>query len=218
MAIKIDQLLKLMFEKNASDLHIHSGIPPVLRIDGDLRRLNCDPLTLQQCQDMIYSILSETQKEELESEQELDISFGLQGLGRIRLNAYFQRGSVSAAIRSIPSEFLTFEELGLPPAVKDIVELQVGLVLVCGPTGSGKSTTLASMINYINETRKSHIVTIEDPIEYVHEHKQCLGSQREVGTDTKSFPQALNYSMRQDPDIILIGEMRDFETISSALT
>ncbi|MFW6134309.1 MAG: type IV pilus twitching motility protein PilT [Elusimicrobiota bacterium] len=218
MTVSIDKLLELMFEKEASDLHIHSGSPPILRIDGELKKATSEELTGDQCQNIIYSILTEKQKEVFEGENELDLSFGVKGLGRVRMNVYMQRQAVCASMRAIPNKFYTFEELGLPGAVNDVVKLPVGLVLVTGPTGSGKSTTLASIINYLNENRKSHIVTIEDPIEYVHEHKDCLVSQRELGSDTKTFPTALKYAMRQDPDIIMVGEMRDVETIAAALT
>jgi len=218
MTVSMDQLLRLMFEKNASDLHIHSESPPVLRIDGALKKVNSEDLTKDDCQNLIYSILTDKQKEQFELQNELDISFGVKGMGRVRMNVYMQRGAVGAALRAIPSSFFTFEELGLPGAINEIVRFPVGLILVTGPTGSGKSTTLASIINYLNENRESHIVTIEDPIEYVHEHKNCLITQREVGSDTKTFPNALKYAMRQDPDIILIGEMRDQETIAAALT
>ncbi len=218
MVVLIDGLLKMMFEKGASDLHVHAGAPPIFRIDGELRKLNSEVLSKKKCQNMIYGMLNEHQKEILEKDHELDVSFGIKGMGRIRMNVYYQRGSVCSAMRAIPNEFYSFNELGLPQAINDVVKLPTGLVLVCGPTGSGKSTTLASVINYLNETRNSHVVTIEDPIEYVHQHKSCLISQREVDSDTHSFPNALKYAMRQDPDIILIGEMRDHETIASALT
>ena len=218
MNVSIDQLLRLMFENGASDLHIHSGAPPIMRKDGDLKRVGSDILSKDDCRNMIYGILSSRQKEQLEAENELDISFGLEDLGRIRMNVYIQRGAVCSAMRAIPGKFYSFTELGLPPVMNEVVRLPSGLVLVCGPTGSGKSTTLASVVNNINETRKAHIITIEDPIEYVHDHKLCLVTQREVSSDTMSFPAALKYAMRQDPDIILIGEMRDHETIASALT
>jgi twitching motility protein PilT len=218
MEFSMDRLLMLMFEKSASDLHLVSGTTPVLRIEGELRKVSGEKLTADQCRTLIYSVLTDKQKEEFETENELDLSFGVKGLGRIRMNVSMQRGSVCAALRAISNKFMTFEELGLPGAVNEVVRMPVGLNLVTGPTGSGKSTTLASIINYLNEHRKSHIVTVEDPIEYVHEHKNCVVTQRELGSDTNSFPRALKYSMRQDPDIILIGEMRDHETIAAALT
>jgi twitching motility protein PilT len=218
MAVSIDKLMRLMFEKNASDLHIHSNTPPVLRIDAHLKRVNSEKLSKDECRDIIYSILTDKQKREFEQEQLLDLSFVVKGLGRLRMNVYLQRGAICASMRAIPNKFFTFKELGLPGAVNEVIKLPMGLVLVTGPTGSGKSTTLASMINYLNENRKSHIVTVEDPIEYVHDHKSCIVSQRELGSDTKSFPRALKYAMRQDPDIIMVGEMRDRETIAAALT
>ncbi len=218
MSISIDKLLKFMFDKGASDLHIHEGIPPILRIDGQLKKVESQKLSKKQCQQIIYSILTKEQKEEFEAEKELDLSFSLKGLGRVRMNVFRQRGSVCAALRAIPGKFFTFEELGLPGAVNEVIKLPIGLVLVTGPTGSGKSTTLASMINFLNENRNSHIITVEDPIEYVHDHKNCIVSQRELGSDTDTFPRALKYAMRQDPDIIMIGEMRDRETIAAALT
>ena len=218
MNITMDKLLVMMFEKRASDLHIVSGAPPVLRIDGELRKINQENLSKEHCQDLIYSVLTDKQKEIFEMDNELDLSFGVKGLGRVRMNVYMQRGAVGSALRAIPNSFMTFDELGLPAVINDIVQMPIGMVLVTGPTGSGKSTTLASIINYMNENRKEHIVTVEDPIEYVHEHKNCLVSQREIGSDTKTFPAELKYSMRQDPDIIMIGEMRDHETIAAALT
>ena len=175
-------------------------------------------MTPDVCQRLIYSLLTDSQKEKFEATSELDLSFGIKGVGRVRMNVFRQRGSVGAALRSIPQKILTFDDLHLPPVVLELMKLHKGLVLVTGPTGSGKSTTLASMINYLNENRSSHIVTIEDPIEYVHFHKKSIVNQREVGSDTTSFPAALKYVLRQDPDIILIGEMRDLETISAALT
>jgi len=216
--VTIDKLLSDMVEKNASDLHIVNGTPPVLRIDGDLKPLDYDPLTPEDTQHLIYSLLTDRQKEKFEAKSELDLGFGIKGIGRVRMNVYRQRGAVCASLRHIPNKFFSFEELGLPACVYDVMKLPVGLVLVTGATGSGKSTTLASMINYLNEKRSSHIVTVEDPIEYVHPHKKCVVSQREVGTDTETFADALKHVMRQDPDIILIGEMRDLETISAALT
>jgi len=216
--VGIDRLLKEMMEKKASDLHILDGCPPSLRLDGEIVQMDYEPLTPEHTQALVYSLLTEKQKATFEAESELDLGFGIKGVGRIRMNVYRQRGAVCAAMRAIPYDFLTFEELGLPPLIHQIVKMRTGLVLVTGPTGSGKSTTLASIINYLNEKRSSHIVTIEDPIEYVHSHKKCLVSQREVGADTETFGHALKHCMRQDPDIILIGEMRDLETIEAALT
>ncbi|MDO8733752.1 MAG: type IV pilus twitching motility protein PilT, partial [Elusimicrobiota bacterium] len=169
-------------------------------------------------QRLVYSLLTDKQKEKFETNNELDLSFGIKGIGRIRMNVFRQRNAVAAALRLIPEKILTFEELGLPAVIYDITRLQRGLVLVTGPTGCGKSTTLASIIDFLNEHRQGHIMTIEDPIEYVHQHKKCLINQREVGSDTNSFPNALKYVLRQDPDIILVGEMRDLETVSAALT
>jgi len=216
--VGIDQLLKEMMDKKASDLHIIDGCPPAIRLDGEIVQLDYEPLSPENTQALVYSLLTEKQKAKFEAESELDLGFGIKGVGRIRMNVYRQRGAVCAAMRAIPYDFMTFEELGLPPLIHQIVKMRTGLILVTGPTGSGKSTTLASIINYLNEHRNSHIVTIEDPIEYVHSHKKCLVSQREVGADTETFGHALKHCMRQDPDIILIGEMRDLETIEAALT
>ena len=216
--VSIDELLQLMMEKGASDLHLTVDVPPTLRIDGELVATEYDKLQEEQCQRLIYSLLTDKQKEKFESTNELDLSFGIKNVGRVRMNVFRQRGVVGASLRAIPNYFMTFEELGLPPAVFDVVKLPVGLVLVTGPTGCGKTTTLASMINYINEHRSGHIVTVEDPIEYVHPHKNCIINQREVGSDTSSFGDALKHVFRQDPNFILVGEMRDLETISSALT
>ncbi|HMX42639.1 MAG TPA: type IV pilus twitching motility protein PilT [Elusimicrobiota bacterium] len=216
--ISMNDLLILMVQKKASDLHLTVGAPPALRVDGVLIQTNLEKMTPDMCQRLIYSLLSDVQKQRFESENELDISFGIKGLGRVRMNVFRQRGSVGAALRSVPSRFMSFEELGLPPVINDVVNLPRGLVLVTGPTGSGKSTTLASLIDYINENRQCHIVTIEDPIEYIHFHKQSLVNQRELGTDTQSFTSALKYVLRQDPDVILVGEMRDAETIAAAMT
>ncbi len=218
MAHNVDRLIRLMFEKGASDLHLHPGVPPVLRVEGEIKRVNTQPLTPRQCRDMIYSILTEKQKEEFETEYELDLAFEVKGLGRVRINVYRQKGAVCASMRAILDRFFSFEELGLPGAINEVVRLKAGLILVTGPTGCGKSTTLASVINHLNENRRGHIITIEDPVEYVHSSKNCIVTQRELGGDTKSFPRALKYSMRQDPDIIMVGEMRDRETIASALT
>jgi twitching motility protein PilT len=216
--INIDTLLRVMFEKGASDLHITVGIPPMLRIDGEMVATEFEKLRPDDCQHVIYSILTDEQKERFERENELDISFGVEGIGRVRMNVFKQRGAVAAALRNIPMNILTFEELGLPQVINDIVKTPKGLILVTGPTGSGKSTTLASMIDWINSHEAGHIITIEDPIEYIHTHKNCIVNQREVGTDTATFATALKYVLRQDPDVILVGEMRDLETISAALT
>ncbi len=212
------QLLQTMIEKGASDLHITSGSPPQVRVDGRLVPLNIPVITPAESKQLTYSVLTDAQKHRFEEENELDFSFGLKGLSRFRGNIFMQRGAVAAAIRTIPFKILTFEELGLPPVAIDLVKRPRGLVLVTGPTGSGKSTTLAAMIDKINSERHEHIVTIEDPIEYLHPHKKCVVNQREVTSDTKSFKSALKYILRQDPDVVLVGEMRDLETIEAALT
>ncbi len=211
-------LLEEMIERDASDLHLTAGVPAQLRVDGDIIPSRSEALTPEAVTQLVYSILNEDQKKRFERDKELDLSFGIQGLSRFRANVFMQRGTVAAAIRQIPFQMLSFEELGLPPAIKEISAKQKGLVLVTGPTGSGKTTTLASILNKINEDRQVHIVTVEDPIEYVHLHKKAIVNQREVEADTKSFPAALKYILRQDPDVVLIGEMRDRETMSSALT
>ncbi|MBE2253670.1 MAG: PilT/PilU family type 4a pilus ATPase [Myxococcus sp.] len=213
----LHQLLKAMVEKGASDLHITTGSPPQLRVDGDLVPLKMAPLTPVETKQLCYSILTDAQKHAFEENNELDLSFGVKGLSRFRANTFMQRGAVAGAFRTIPFKILTFQELGLPPVVADLSKKPRGLILVTGPTGSGKSTTLASIIDKINTERHEHIMTIEDPIEYLHPHKNCLVNQREVGADTKSFKTALKYILRQDPDVVLVGEMRDLETIEAAL-
>jgi twitching motility protein PilT len=216
--LNMQDLLMLLVEKKASDLHLTTGVPPMLRIDGEIVPTQYEKLSPEVCQRLVYSLLTDSQKEKFEATNDLDLSFGIKGIGRVRMNVFRQRNSVGSALRSISQKILSFEEINLPPVVYELMKLQKGLVLVCGPTGSGKSTTLASMINYLNENRTGHIVTIEDPIEYVHVHKNCIVNQREVGADTGTFASALKYVLRQDPDIILVGEMRDLETISAALT
>ncbi|MEN3013976.1 MAG: type IV pilus twitching motility protein PilT [Endomicrobiia bacterium] len=218
MSLSMENLLYLMHEQKASDLHITAGLPPMLRVDGKLVPTSFGKLTPEMCQKLIYSVLTDKQKERFETLNELDVSFGVRDIGRIRMNVFRQKGAVAAALRAIPSTPPTFEELRLPKIVSQLVDLPRGLILVTGPTGSGKTTTLASMINFINEHRNAHIITIEDPIEYLFHHKNCIINQREVGSDTESFATALKYVLREDPDIILIGEMRDLETISAALT
>jgi twitching motility protein PilT len=202
----------------ASDLHVTAGLPPMVRISGKVEPLDYPPLTANATRDLIYDLLSNDQRQRLENEWELDFSYALPRSARFRVNIYFQRGAIGAAFRTIPSEIKSISELGLPKAVEELTEKPRGLVLVTGPTGSGKSTSLAAMIDKINRTRHEHIMSIEDPIEFLHEHKQCIVNQREVNQDTKSFAQALKHVLRQDPDVILVGEMRDLETIALAVT
>jgi len=216
--VSLQDLLTLMIEQNASDLHITSGSPPQLRIDGYLRPVNVPPLSPTETKRLAYSILTEKQKKQFEEKNELDLSFGVKNLSRFRANVFMQRGAISAAIRVIPYKILDFKQLDLPPIVEELAKKPKGLILVTGPTGSGKSTTLASIVDYINRNRKGHIVTIEDPIEYIHSHKNCIVNQREVGADTGSFAAALRVVLRQDPDVVLIGEIRDLETMATALS
>jgi twitching motility protein PilT len=212
-------LLQEMIQRGASDLHITVGNPAKIRVDGDLTSSNNrQVLTPKDTLSLAYSILTDNQKKRFETEDELDFSFGVQNLSRFRGNVYKQRGCVAMAIRQIPYEIVSIEKLGLPPIVNDMADRPRGLVLVTGPTGSGKSTTLAAMIDKVNRERKGHIITIEDPIEFIHRHQNCMINQREVGADTRTFAAALKYALRQDPDVILIGEMRDLETIGAALT
>ena len=213
----LHQLLKAMIEKGSSDLHITTGSPPQLRIDGNLVPLKTPPLTPVDTKQLCYSILTDAQKHKFEEENELDLSFGVKNLSRFRANLFLQRGAVAGAFRTIPFKILTFQELGLPPVVAELSDRPRGLVLVTGPTGSGKSTTLATIIDKVNSENHYHILTIEDPIEFLHPHKNCIVNQREVGADTDSFKKALKYVLRQDPDVVLVGEMRDLETIESAL-
>jgi twitching motility protein PilT len=215
--LNVRTLLKEMMERRATDLHITVGAPPTIRIDGELVRMEYDPLTPKETQSIIYSLLKDEQKKRFELDKELDLAFGIKGLSRFRANVFLQRGAVAAAIRVIPYEILGFEELGLPPVVATIADKRQGLILVTGPTGCGKSTTLASIINRVNSMRRAHIITIEDPIEYVHHHNKCIVNQREIGSDTEGFHEALRYILRQDPDVVLIGEMRDQVTMSVAL-
>ncbi len=217
--IAIEELIQTMVDRKGSDLHITAGSPPRCRIDGELVAIDGQMLDPEGTQKMVYGLLTSDQVARFEKEWELDFSFGLQGLGRFRTNVFRQRGAVGAVLRIIPAQVIAIEKLGLPLKVcKEICELPKGLILVTGATGSGKSTTLASMLDYINRTRQEHVITVEDPIEFVHENKKCLFNQREVGQDTRAFPKALRSVLRQDPDIVLIGEMRDLETIEAALT
>jgi len=212
------ELLEIMVKKGASDLHITTGSPPRIRVDGKLIPLDFPPLSATDTKELCYSILTDAQKHRFEENLELDLSFGVKGLSRFRANIFMQRGAVAAAIRTIPWQIRSFKELGLPDIINELIKKPKGLILVTGATGSGKSTTLAAMIDRINEERAAHIITIEDPIEYLHSHKKALINQREVKADTKSFKDALKYVLRQDPDVVLIGEMRDLETIEAALT
>lgn len=217
MTVSLHQLLKTMVEKGGTDLHITTNSPPLIRIDGTLVTLSHPPMTAVDTKKLAYSVLTDAQKHRFEEHLELDISFGVKGLARFRANVFMQRGAVAGAFRRIPYEILGFRELGLPPAVESLCNKPRGLVLVTGPTGSGKSTTLAAMIDKINREKALHILTIEDPVEYLHSHKKCMVNQRELHADTLSFPAALRSVLREDPDVVLIGEMRDLETIESAL-
>ena len=219
MPVNLRALLEEMIEKDASDLHLVAGERPKLRVDGDIVSASSEEvMTPKDTLSLAYSVLTENQKKRFETESELDFSFGIQNLARFRGNVFKQRGCVSVVIRQIPFNVKTFQELGLPHVVAQLADRPRGLVLVTGPTGSGKSTTLAAMIDKINKELKGHIITVEDPIEFIHRHQSCIVNQREVGTDTNSFQAALKYALRQDPDVVLIGEMRDLETIQAALT
>jgi twitching motility protein PilT len=217
MAVSLHQLLKTMLEMNGSDLHVTTSSPPQVRVDGRLRPLDMPPLTAVETKQLAYSVLTDNQKHRFEENLELDFSFGIKNLARFRANVFMQRGAVAAVYRTIPYEIRTFKELGLPPVIAQICEKPRGLVLVTGPTGSGKSTTLAAMLDKVNKERAEHIITIEDPIEYLHQHQRCLVNQRELHADTHSFANALRAALREDPDVVLIGEMRDLETVESAL-
>jgi twitching motility protein PilT len=212
------QLLKAMVEMGSSDLHITTGSPPQIRVDGHVKPLKLPPLVPVDTKQLCYSILTDLQKRKFEEENELDFSFGVKNLARFRGNIFMQRGALAGVFRLIPFKILSMDELGLPPVIKEISKKPRGLVLVTGPTGSGKSTTLAAIIDSINSERQEHIVTIEDPIEFIHPHKKCIVNQREVGADTASFKRALKSILRQDPDVVLVGELRDLETIEAALT
>jgi twitching motility protein PilT len=217
MAVTLSDLLKKLLELNGSDLHITTNSPPQVRVHGHLQPLDMPPLGGPDTKQLAYSVMTDAQKHRFEEDFELDFSFGLKGLARFRANIFNQRGAVAAVFRVIPFEIKSFSQLNLPPVVAKLCDRPRGLILVTGPTGSGKSTTLAAMLDKINSERHEHIITIEDPIEFVHPHKNCLVNQRELHQDTKSFTAALRAALREDPDVVLIGEMRDLETIESAL-
>jgi twitching motility protein PilT len=218
MALSLPALLKAMTDKGASDLHVTAGSPPRLRIDGDLVKLQTDALTPVDTKQLCYSVMNDAQKLRFEEDLELDFSFGIRGMARFRANVYMQQTCVAGAFRVVPYHIVPLDQLGMPPVVAELCDRPRGLVLVTGPTGSGKSTTLASMIDRINTSIKGHIITVEDPIEFQHQHKGCLVNQREIGRDSQSFKRALKYILRQDPDAVLIGELRDLETVEAALT
>ena len=214
----ISELLAFVVKNRASDLHLSAGLPPMIRVHGDIRRINLPPLEHKDVHSMIYDIMNDAQRKTYEENLEVDFSFAIPGLARFRVNAFVQQRGAAAVMRTIPTKVLTLEELNAPKVFTTISEYPRGLVLVTGPTGSGKSTTLAAMINYINENKSSHIITIEDPVEYVHPNKQSMITQRELGLDTPDFVQAIRGALRQDPDTILMGEMRDTETTGAAMT
>jgi len=216
--LKIQQLFKLMVDSNASDLHITSGTSPGLRVHGEIVKVKTAPLTGEDTKRLIYQILTEDQKNEFEKKLELDFSFGIKGLARFRANVFNSKGAVAAVFRVIPSIVPDFKALNLPNVLLKMTDVSNGLILVTGPTGSGKSTTLASLLDYLNQNEAGHIITLEDPVEFVHSHKTCLVNQREIGSDSLSFHSALKSLLRQDPDIVLVGELRDMETIEAALT
>jgi len=216
--ITIDSLLRLMFEKNASDLHLTAGMPPMLRIDGEIVATDLEKMKPETCQSLIYSVLTDEQKRRLDKENDINASFGVEKIGRVRLTVFQQRGSLAAHFRGIPHHISTFENLNLPAILSDIVQLPKGLVLVCGPAGAGKSTTLASMVNWINENKSVHILTIENPIEYLHTHNKSIVNQREIGTDSQTFGLALKQVIKQDPDVVLVGDLQDAATMETVLT
>lgn len=218
MKQKVDAMLRAAFELKASDIHLTVGIPPIFRINGDLKRYGQDVLSPTDTEQMAKAIVPEHMWTRFETDGELDLSYSLSGVSRFRVNVFKQRGCISLAIRIVPTKIPTLDELQLPDVLKKMVAKPQGLILVTGPTGSGKSTTLAAMIDYMNKTMRKHIITLEDPIEYVHKHDSCIIDQREVGTDTSSFANGLRAALRQDPDVILVGEMRDLETIQTAVT
>ncbi|MEE8577386.1 MAG: PilT/PilU family type 4a pilus ATPase [candidate division Zixibacteria bacterium] len=215
--INLRELLEQMVKAGASDLHLTVGAPPVIRVDGKLVRMQMDFLTAEVIKKLAYSMLNEKQKTKFEQNNELDFSFGIESMSRFRANMYMQRGNIAVALRQIPYKIMTFDELALPKVMEEFAVLPRGLILITGPTGSGKSTTLAAVIDKINKERPVHIITVEDPIEYLHRHQMALINQREVYSDTPSFASALKYALREDPDVVLVGEMRDLETIESAL-
>ncbi len=214
----LSELLAFAVKNGASDIHISAGLPPLIRIDGEMRRIKVDPLTSNVVHDMIYDIMLDSQRKEFEERLEADFAFEIASVARFRVNAYNQARGPAAAFRTIPTEVLSLEDINAPPIFRTLSEKHRGLVLVTGPTGSGKSTTLAAMVDYVNHSKKGHILTIEDPIEFVHQSHNCLVNQREVGRHTQSFNNALRSALREDPDVVLVGEMRDQETISLALT
>jgi twitching motility protein PilT len=216
--INLHQLLRAVVEKGASDLHVTTGTPPQLRIDGSLLPIKTSPLTPVDTKALCYSVLTEEQKVQFERDNELDLSFGVKGLARFRGNIFVQRGAVAGVFRQIPFRIMSFEELGLPQVIAKLSNLPSGMVLVTGPTGSGKTTTLAAILDKINAEKRNHILTIEDPIEFLHPNKLSVVNQREVGADTNSFKEALRYALRQDPDVVLIGELRDLEAVEAAMT
>ncbi len=218
MPVTMKQLLEEMVQRNSTDLHLTTGAPPMFRIDGELVPTNYEIMTPELIQNLVYSVLNDQQKKKFEMEWELDFSFGIAGLSRFRGNCFLQRGSAAAAIRTIPFEIRGFKELGIPQAVEQLASRPKGLILLTGPTGCGKSTTLAAIIDKVNSTRRCHIITVEDPIEYLFRHKKAIVNQRQVGSDTKSFANALKYVLREDPDVVMVGEMRDPETIATTLT
>lgn len=214
----VAELLRFTINEGASDLHLSAGSPPILRINGDMKKLDCPPLKDEEVHKMMYDIMNDNQRKNFEELHELDFSFELGDMGRFRVNAFLQRKGKAGAFRSIPNRVSSITEMGLPPILGTLCERERGLILVTGPTGSGKSTTIASMIDHINNSKEGHIVTIEDPIEFVHDSKRCLVNQRELGPHTHSFANALRSALREDPDVILVGEMRDLETIQLAIT
>ncbi len=217
--VTLKDLLDLMVKRGASDLHLTVGTQPQLRVDGKLTKVDgYDIMTPEETKKLAYSIMNEKQRQRFEEKSELDLSFGIEQLSRFRANVFVQRGNVAMALRQIPFKIKSFDELGVPKVVIELANLPRGLILICGPTGSGKSTTLAALVDKINRERHDHIITVEDPIEYLHRHQSCLVNQREVGADTQTFASALKYALREDPDVVLIGEMRDLETIEAALT